>query len=537
MPNRFRSFILSMLFACSGPLGIAQGAKPIPSLEHEGNQFRLMVDGQPFFMLGGQVHNSSASNPEDLETAWKVFEGLHANTAEVPLYWELIEPQPGQFDFHLIDAIVLAARAHHLRLVFLWFGSWKNGEMTYTPSWIKLDPRKYKRVAGPRGEQMEILSPLCDACREADAEAFAAVMRHIRSIDESDRTVIMMQVENETGLLGTDRDYSEEATKLFRGAVPTELMSAIGQRRDSLMPALREAWAGTGFRKSGAWSEVFGALAPEAFSAWTVARYVDAVAAAGKQAYPLPMYCNNWLVNPGNERAGRWPSGGPTIHVLDIWKAAAPHIDLLAPDIYLPKFYEAAAQFSRPDNPLFVPETAPRADYAACLFYTLATFNGIGFSPFGIDGPAFVENGNLNQDAQAFAANYRLLTPLLPLLIRNQYTGKLHAIVQDEDYAQAIPLTGQLAAVVGFEKPYSLVGPRAGGLILELAPNDFVVAGAGFRVDFRKLQGPPGDAEMLSLEEGTFEGDRWIPARRLNGDEFHVTLPEAGRILRARFVE
>lgn len=536
MPKRIRLFSLLTFFAFCVSRGIAQEAKPLPRLQRAGNQYHLIVDGQPFLMLGGQVHNSSASNPEDLETAWKVYEGLHANTAEVPLYWELIEPQPDQFDFHLVDAIVQAARVHHLRLVFLWFGSWKNGEMTYTPSWIKLDPQKYTRVAGPRGEQMEILSPLCNACREADASAFAAVMRHIRSIDEADRTVIMMQVENETGLYGSDRDYSDEATKLFRGPVPPELMSSLEQHRGALMPALRDAWREADYRAQGTWTEVFGALAPEAFSAWTVGQYVDAVAAAGKQAYPLPMYCNNWLVNPGNERAGRWPSGGPTIHVLDIWKAAAPHIDLLAPDIYLPKFYEAAAQFSRPDNPLFVPETAPLAHYAAYVYYTLATFDGLGFSPFGIDGPAFVENGSLNTNAAAFATNYRILEPLLPLVVRDQYSGKLHAVVQDEDYEQAISLTAKLAAVVSFEKPYTLDGSRGGGLIIEIAPDDYVVAGAGFSVNFRKLQGPPGDAEMLSLEEGTFNGEQWVPSRRLNGDEFHVTLPESGRILRVRLI-
>jgi beta-galactosidase GanA len=327
-------FLLAMPFASLSVQG--QSAPPIPRLEKTGSQYHFLVDGKAFLMLGGQAHNSSASNPRDLEPVWNSLVGIHANTAEVPLYWELIELQPGQFDFHLVDAAIEGARAHNLRLVFLWFASWKNGEMHYTPEWVKRDTKKFTRVVSADGQPLDILAPTCAACREADANAFAKVMAHIKSVDENRRTVIMMQVENETGLLGSDRDYSPEATRLFNAAVPGELMTFLAGHRSTLSPYLAEAWKSNGERPSGTWSEVFGPLAAETFSAWHVARYVDAVTAAGKQAYPLPMYVNNWLINPGNERAGRWPSGGPTRNVLDIWKAAAPHIDLLAPDIYLP---------------------------------------------------------------------------------------------------------------------------------------------------------------------------------------------------------
>jgi len=512
----------------------AEGTRPIPRLERTGNQYRLLVDGQPFLMLGGQAHNSSASNPQDLEPVWRSLVGIHANTAEVPLYWELIEPEPGKFDFHLVDEILAGARRNGLRLVFLWLASWKNGEMHYTPEWVKRDRGKFRRVVGPRGEELMILSPLCEAARDADARAFAALMQHIRSVDEPDRTAIMMQVENETGLLGTNRDYSEEASRLFRAAVPAELMAYLDRHRDGLSASLQAAWSEASFRKSGTWTEVFGELAPEAFSAWHIAGYVDAVTAAGKQAYPLPMYANVWLINPGNERAGRWPSGGPTEHVLDIWKAAALHIDLLAPDIYLPKYVETCAAYSRPDNPLFVPEVMPQPHFAANVFLTLAQFNGLGFSPFGIDN--FVEKGAVTSAAAEFEDSYRVLAPLIPLITRYQYTGKLHAVVQDIDPAQVIRLGKKLAAVVEFTKPYNPEGPRGRGMIVELAADDFVVVGAGFRADFRELEGPPRDAELLSLEEGTVEGERWVPTRRLNGDELHVTLPEKAHTLRVRLL-
>lgn len=538
-----------MLAAALQPLGTwAQPARPIPQIVEHNGQYQFLVDGKPYLMLSGQVHNSSASSIDGLSNAWRSFEEMHANTAEIPLYWELVEPEPGQFDFHLIDEIVKAARSHSLRVVFLWFATWKNGEMHYAPGWVKANRQKYRRVVNALGEEMDILSPLCDACRQADEHAFAGVMQHIRAIDEADRTVIMMQVENETGLLGTDRDYSPEATKVFEGVVPGELMSYLGKHQATLAPALEEAWTASGSRRSGTWTEVFGDLAPEAFSAWSVARYVDGVAAAGKQAYPLPMYVNNWLVNPGNERAGRWPSGGPTVHVLDIWKAEAPHVDLLAPDIYLPDFPGTAAAFARPDNPLFVPETAPRAHYAAYVFLTLARFNGLGFSPFGVDGSYFMdlEKGTLSAEGGAeFANAYHALQPLLPMIEKYRYSGKMFAVVQDEDQEQAIPVAPHLAAVVRFLKPYALEGPRGGGLVIALAPDDFVVAGGGFSVYFRELEGPPRDAEVLSIEKGRFDGEQWVPSLRLNGDElhvslpgerFHVSMPEKAECLRVRLI-
>lgn len=502
---------------------------PIPQLVHTGSRYELHVDGKPFIILGGQAHNSSASNPADLVPVWNALVAMHANTAEIPIYWELVEPQPGQFDFHLMDDVIQGARSHGLRLVLLWFGTWKNGNMDYTPAWMKEHPEKYFHVRDDLGQPMNILSPFCTAAREADAKAFAEVMQHIRSVDEAQRTVIMIQVENETGLAGTDRDYSPPADRAYALPVPKELMDYLEAHRESLMPALKMAWSRQHFSRTGTWVTVFGDLAPETFSAWYVAHYVDAVAAAGKEVYPLPMYCNNWLVGPGSARAGDWPSGGPTIHVLDIWKAAAPHIDLLAPDIYLPEFMQTAAAFTRSDNPLYVPETRFSPSFAPYVFGALAGLNGIGFSPFGIDRA--LEGGKLNGPGESLEENYRVLQTLLPLIEKYQYAGKLFPIVQGMDSTVAIPLGNELAAVVHFNEPF--VGPRsdyrAGGIIIELASNDYIVAGSGFEVNFRELEGPSHFARFLSLEEGTFRNGQWELTRRLNGDELHVTLGDQYR--------
>jgi hypothetical protein len=517
----------------------APAERPIPRLEHASGRFRLLVDGEPFLVLGAQAHNSSASDPAALERFFEGVAALGANTAEAPVYWELLEPEPGRFDFRLVDTLVEQARRAGVRLVVLWFASWKNGEMHYAPAWIKRDTATYRRVIGPGGDERDILSPLCTAARDADARAFAALMRHLRSIDEAERTVILVQVENETGLMGADRDHSEEANRLFRSAVPEELARYLLAHRDALGPSLATAWTAGGRRAAGSWTDVFGEMAAEAFSAWHIGRYVDHVAATGRQAYPLPMYVNAWLVNPGDERAGRWPSGGPTTHVLDVWKAAAPHLDLLAPDFYQPKVQEIAALYTRPDNPLFVPEIALRPHYAAFAFPILARFDGLGVAPFGVEGKR--GEGEESAGLAEHARSYRVLRPLLPLIARHQGTGRLQAIVQDLDPQQVLRVGSRVALVARFPQAYALDGPIGRALVLELAPDDLVVAGIGVDLVVRDLQAPLLDPHqwamrqpVLSIEEGTFEGERWVAGRRLNGDERWVRLGPEGQILRVR---
>ena len=532
-----KPLILPFLLLLSS-LWPAEGPQPIPRIEKANGQVRLIVDNAPFLMLGGQVHNSTNSNLEQLNKALDSLVGLHANSAEVPIYWESIEPAPGQFDFRIVDGAVQAARKRGLRLILLWFGTWKNGESYYAPEWIRRDKTQFQRVTGASGEQTAIISPLSARAQEADQKAFAAMMRHIRSIDEVERTVIMVQVENESGLVGTDRDYSVDGTRLFQGPVPNELISFLNQNRERLTSTMTAAWAASAFRKTGGWSDIFGALAPEVFSAWYVARYVNAVASAGKKEYPLPMYANAWLIE-GGERAGRWPSGGPTEHVLDVWKAAAPALDILAPDIYYPKFHDICTQYSRSDNVLFVPETNYNPYFAGFAFTTFAEFNGIGFSPFGIDDA--IKDGMPSPEATQFEDSYRVLRPLLPLIAQYQYTGKMHSVLQGiaagEDWVQSFRVGSRLAAHVEFTVPFNPEKGRARGLLIELAADTFLVVGAGFRVEFRELEGPLRNAEVLFIEEGSFEGNRWVPSRRLNGDERAVSLPERSTILMVKILE
>ncbi|HKJ69298.1 MAG TPA: beta-galactosidase, partial [bacterium] len=338
----------------------------IPHLRDHGSATQLVVDGEAFLMLAGELHNSSSSSLEYMAPVWNKLVALNLNTVLAPLSWQLIEPVEGEFDFSLIDGLIERARMHNLRLVFLWFGSWKNGVSSYVPNWVKLDQERFPRAQNSAGENMEVLSPFSREAQRADARAFSEVMRHIRSIDSEEHTVLMMQVENEVGILGSPRDYSPLADSAFAQNVPAELLDHLQEHRTSLAPALYEIWQSQGFPAGGTWTEVFGKgpAAAEIFMAWHYAQYIGGVTEAGKEAYPLPMYVNAWLVQNDNQIPGDYPSGGPVARMLDVWRAGAPAIDFFAPDIYLQDFKGVTTRYTRAGNPLMIPE-ARRGEEAA----------------------------------------------------------------------------------------------------------------------------------------------------------------------------
>jgi beta-galactosidase GanA len=307
-----------------------------------------MVDGQPYLMLGVQTNNSSAW-PDYLNKVWPAAETLHANTVEIPIYWEQLETTQGKFDFSVVDLILKQAREHHVHLVLLWFGTWKNGSSHYTPEWVKLDQEKYPFVVGKNGQTVDSPSPFSPARLEADKTAFQMLMRHLKQVD-AQRTVLMVQVENEAGEWGGVRDYGAEAEKAFAGSVPEKLIAGLG-------------------KQPGTWQQVFGDDADETFMAWHVAAYIEQVAAAGKQEYPLPLYVNAALRDPFKPgKAPSYESGAPTDNNIDLWKIAAPSISLVAPDIYMSeyaKYMKVIELYKRSNNALLIPETGNAPVYAA----------------------------------------------------------------------------------------------------------------------------------------------------------------------------
>ena len=504
-----------------------QGTAP-PRLVRQGSATQLVVDGAPFLILGGEVGNSSGE-ADYLRDFWPTLRALNLNTLLAPVYWDRTEPAEGQFDYRLVDGLIREARANHMRLVVLWFGSWKNSMSCYAPAWIKVDTTRFIRARDSAGRSLEILSPFAAANRESDARAFAAVMRHLREIDGDLHTVVMVQVENEIGMIPEARDRSAAADAAFAGPVPAALVEYLRRNDEQLAPELRSLWLAQGRKTSGSWEQVFGhgLATDEIFMAWHFASYTQAVAAAGRTEYGLPMFVNAALIRPGY-LPGQYPSGGPLPHLIDVWRAAAPAIDFLSPDIYFPNFAEWCRRYTRSGNPLFVPEAQRGADASVNVFYALAQHDAIGFAPFGIEsttGPA----------AASLAQSYELLGALAPTLLAAQGRGIMAGLLPEspeQPQPQQVILGGySLRVTYERQAPPSLaeggaappaVAPRpAGGLVVAIAPDEFLFAGTGLTVTFAPAGSENAVVGILSAEEGTFVNGQWTRRRWLNGDQTH----------------
>lgn len=495
---------------------MGQTVGTMPMLIEKNGRHALLVDGKPFFMLGGQAHNSSAW-PAMLPGVWLAIEKMNANTLEIPVYWEQIEPEEGTFDFSLIDTLLTRARQHHVHLVLLWFATWKNGSNHYMPEWMKREAGKFPNITGVTGKPVDSPSPHTKATLDADIKAFSAVMKYLKQADAL-HTVIMVQVENEAGAWGSVRDYSAGAQKLFEGPVPAELL------KPDILKALGHPTA-TG----SSWQQVFGSDADEYFQAWSVARFIGQVAAAGKAEYPLPLYANAALRDPlTHPSATTYESGGPTDNVIPIWKAAAPAIDIVAPDIYLDgtgRILKVIDLYGRRDNPLFVPEAALHPDKVKYL-YQVISCGGIGFAPFGIDNAGIGMAGPDTVDLLApFAKEYRILSPMMREWAAWDFEGKIKAVVEPEDHtAQTIDL-GAWEAKVTFgagrtDKMKPDIQPNGKAMFVQLEDNKFLVIGTGCRITFRPVGTHSGSAwQYLKVEEGIYDNGTFIPGRILNGDE------------------
>jgi hypothetical protein len=491
------------------------GAKPIPAILEKEGHYALMVDGRPFLMLGVQANNSSAW-PTYLDKVWPAAEELHANTVELPVYWEQMEVTQGKFDFSVVDLILKQAREHHVHLVLLWFGTWKNGSSHYTPEWIKLDQEKYPFLRNDKGETLDSPSPFSAAFLEADKAAFRALMRHLEETD-AQRTVLLVQVENETGVWGGVRDYGPVAQKAFDGPVPQSLVAGLG-------------------KQPGTWQQVFGDDADETFEAWYTAAYIEQVAAAGKAEYALPLYVNAALRDPFHPgKAPNYESGAPTDNNIGLWKIAAPSISIVAPDIYIPdyaKYMKVMDIYGRKDNPLLIPETGNAAAYGHFVYAAIG-HGAIGWSPFGLDLTRYSNQGTGPDAMEASALKpvtqqYALLAPIAGRLAEANFEGKLIGLSEDpENHTQSIPLgRWDVVAKYGMPsfgnwmQPKGNTPPDGGVVVVELAQDEYLVAGHHVRVDFAPTFAPGKKRLFLKAEEGGYDAaGNWKTARIWNGDQ------------------
>jgi hypothetical protein len=529
-----RRFLFSLFLA----IGLLPSALAVeaPKLVEKDGRWAIFVEGRPYLILGGQIHNSSAW-PAELPQVWTSLAALHANTVEAPVYWEQIEAHPGQFDFTNVDELVKGARAHNLHLILLWFGTWKNGNMHYVPQWIKTDPIRFPRMINPSGEPIDVLSANSRTNLDADKTAFVALMRHLKALDGEEHTVLMIQVENESGGIGTVRDFSPEASLKFAGPVPADLLAIV-------------------HKKSGAWSEVFGSEADETFQAYYQAHYINEIAAAGKAEFAIPMYINVWVSYPPAELPERrmaipgiqYPSGGAVQKLVGLWRSLAPSIDMIGPDIYSgdPDFVqEIMHTYRRADNPLWIPETGRNDNFAKFLFYALGE-GAVGFSPFGVDQGGW--NGPGDEAVKAHARNFALLSPMNREIAELNFDGKLKTAVEEPGQARQELDFGSWQATVSYgfpqrdgQRPPGTNDAHGSALVAQLGPDEFLVTGVDASVSFHVPGRLPGlRMQILSAQEGSYDNGVWKPVRLWNGDEtdrglrFHQE-PSVVRIVLGRF--
>jgi hypothetical protein len=496
----------------------------IPHLEKRGTATQLIVDGKPYLVLGAELNNSSGSSLEYMRPLWPKIAATNLNTVLATVSWELMEPEEGKFDFSLVDGLIQGARQSNLRLIMIWFGSWKNGKSTYQPAWIKTNQQRFPLIQDEKGKGLPTLSTLSDTTRDADARAFAALMKHIREVDGDAHTVVMMQVENEVGVLGPSRDHSPIANKAFAGPVPREFMDYLQKNKDTLIPELRKRWEAAGFKTSGSWEEVFGAgkETDELFMAWNYARYIGRVAAAGKAEYPLPMFVNAWLRQgkdkPGEDIPGGYPSGGPLPQVFDAWRAGGPAIDILSPDVHVPNYDDWCNWYKQAGNPLFIPESRGDARGVAHAMATAGKYDGIGYSPFGIDR-LVSPDGELGR-------GYQVLAQVAPLILERQGLGKMTAVLVDKETPRSKVRLGDYTIEARFaarsqdpNAPVAAPVDRVAGLFIQLGPDDFVIVGRSMNVYFESATDQTQSVGLAASDEGQYVDGRWIPGRRLNGDE------------------
>ena len=493
-----------------------------------GTATQLVVDGSPYIILGGELGNSSASCTQDIDRIFPHLHRMGLNTVLVPAYWDLLEPEEGRFDFTLTDHVLQVAREQQLHVVWLWFGAWKNSMSCYTPAWFKADVERFPRAHTKAGKPLEIASCFSENVFQADSRAFQTWLRHLREVDPQG-TTLMIQVENEIGMLEDARDYSPEAVRIY---------------------------------KAEHWAERYGTdiYADEKFSALHYARYVERMIQSARGIYDVPFYVNA-AMNSRGRLPGQYPAAGPLAHLKDQWHAGAPSLLCLAPDLYDSGFTSWVAQYALPDNPLFIPEIRRSEANGAQACYVMGEYDALGLSPFAI------EEGPDTPDYKPAAA-YRMLHELMPILTERQGQGQMHGLYFDGTLAKGESPVGN-AAVERilhedgmkvtcrhfFTLPWDSRAtdgsqwPVAGGILIRLNKYEYLLAGNGVVVQFenegegliQKTLGEDGFVEagtsqatteqrwsgsrrigILSCDQVTVTADGQLQyLRRLNGDQDH----------------
>jgi hypothetical protein len=454
---------------------------------------RLVVDGKPFLILGLQWDCDSCFSPAEMNPLFPHAARMGANTAALPTYWREIEPTPGKYDFTMVDERLRMAKENNIWLVLLWFATWKNACSFYAPDYIRGNPQQFPLALDREGQPTVSQCPSSQETWQRDRDALAAMMAYLRDHDH-ERRVISVQIENEPGILGSDRCYCSTCTQRF----------------------IEEKWENR-----------YGVNAQEAFSVVSIAKYIDRLAVEMKQIYPIPLYTNVWLANSTSIPGRDYPSGGGVPLMFDLFRQNCSHLELVAPDIYSQgyrDFERLCTTYTTPDNPLYIAEHSSSLNGRSerNVFYAIGQHGALGFDPWAIDTPCpewygepLVDslNGKWALHAEWLRDSYVAISRAVTPIVNAQGTQQLFTFVQEPGESGAYWNADGYDAVV----TYTDREGAGRGMVIQRSAHEFVIIGVGFNIQFRRPRPDGKPAPVVEANWGYFDDDAWVtlhPMRR-----------------------
>lgn len=553
---------LSISLSINSYLLLAQ----LPYLDQAGVVPKMIVDGKPFIILGGELHNSTGSDKAAMQKIWKEMKDLHLNTVLAYAYWELLEPVEGQYNFELIDDMIEGAKKENMKVVLVWFGSWKSTSSSYVPAWVKTNPKRFERYTLQNGKTLEMLSAFNEENRNADAKAYVALMQHLKDFDKQ-HTVIMTQVENEPGCFENYRDFSPASQKAWQSPMPADMIAYLQKNKGKLFPALEKAWTANGNKTSGTWEEILGKstdqgefkfYTEELFMAYHYSKFINYITEKGKKVHNLPAFCNGWLYN----NRGFYPHGTINPHVLDAYRAGGTALDFYSPNVYTIEYDELFKNYTLGGNTLFIPESLL---LPAGALYSIGAYNSLGFAPFGIDGERMKSKENAN-NLSLLKSTYKTISQMTGTITQNYGSDKMKAVYLNPvkesqelkmgdyrliatssrkggfsiDFGKSLENEGKAKMPMGppttetkedkaKSMPAGPFGPLpediSSAIIIQNTSDEFYAVGYGVKLHFELKEGVKFEhLGYLSIDEGYFENDKFVATKRWNGDEQKASL-------------
>lgn len=418
----------------------------LPYLRKTNGRSELMVNGKPFIILGFQWSCDLSSDEAYVESYLPYAREMGCNTVVIPVYWRDVEPSPGNYRLEDLRKRIFACRENGLKMGVLWFGAYKNAQLWYVPDWVYRDEVQFPRVVRKNGEIFENTAcPLGKNTLQRDKAAFLEVLKEIQRVDSEENTVIVVQIENEAGLLATDRCYCGTCSRRYA----------------------EEGWKEA-----------------EEFTATCMAEYIGELAEAGKALYPLPFYANAWLDMLRFDRPGAdYPSGGPNMKNLRIYAKKAPHLDFVAPDTYevsYRDFTRVCRAYAEGAGALYIAEhhTGDGSRAEKNIFYALGEYAGIGFDPYCINNnedPVVTDKGAIAPRIHPYIDSLRAINGALPVILEARGTPRLKGFVQEDAEKNCLVEMGKYAFLMEYKE-------NGRGMVIKLGEEEYVILGTGFNI-------------------------------------------------------